>query len=189
MSKAEREAWEVRHRDASPGTPEPSLIEFMPLIPRGLVLDLAAGTGRNAIALAHAGFKVVAVDFSRAAMRITGAAAGSARLPVMPVVADLEHGYPFAPDSFDCVVNISYLDRELVPILKRSLRVGGLFFFDTFLIDQRAAGHPRDPRFLLQHHELRELLSDMVLLRYREGLTIYTEDKRAWRATALARRV
>ena len=61
--------------------------------------------------------------------------------------------------------------------------------FDTFMIDQAAIGHPRDPRFLLQHYELRDLLAGMEILRYREGLTIYPGGKSAWRATALARRV
>jgi hypothetical protein len=60
--------------------------------------------------------------------------------------------------------------------------------FDTFLIDQAASGHPRDPRFLLKHYDLRELLGDMELMRYREGIVTYPGDKHAWRAVALARR-
>ncbi len=63
-----------------------------------------------------------------------------------------------------------------------------MLFFDTFLIDQAALGHPSNPRFMLQHYELRELLSDMELIRYREGLTVYPETRQAWRATALARK-
>ena len=41
--------------------------------------------------------------------------------------------------------------------------------------------------FLLKHYELRELLGDMELLRYREGIVTYPGDKHAWRAVALAR--
>ena len=63
-----------------------------------------------------------------------------------------------------------------------------MMFFDTFLIDQAALGHPSDPAFLLRHDELREMLASMELLRYREGMVTYPNGKSAWRATALARR-
>jgi tellurite methyltransferase len=188
MNREEQMKWEARHRDGAPGTAEPSLIEMLPLIRPGLVLDIAAGTGRNAIALARAGFRVIAADFSLTAMRFLADTGRAVRLSITPLVADLESAPPFRPASFDAVVNISFLDRGLVPHLKSLLRVGGALFFDTFLIDQAALGHPRDPRFLLRHYELREMLSDMELIHYREGLTLYAEDKRAWRATALARR-
>ena len=189
MKREMRDTWEARHREAAAGAPEPSLIEMLPLIPRGLALDVAAGTGRHAIALAGAGFRVVAVDYAETAMRVVRDTAHAADLPIMPIVADLEDGFPFAPGSFDAVVNINFLDRDLMPQLKSALRAGGMLFFDTFLVDQAASGHPRDPRFLLRHYELREMLSDMALLRYREGLTVYSAEKQAWRATALARRV
>jgi hypothetical protein len=59
---------------------------------------------------------------------------------------------------------------------------------ETFLIDQAEIGHPSDPRFLLKHYELRELIGDLEVLRYREGLTVYSDGARAWRAGAAARR-
>jgi tellurite methyltransferase len=188
MNREDQRKWEARLRDGAPGIAEPSLIEMLPLIRPGLALDIAAGTGRNAIALAQAGFRVIGADFSRTAMRTLADNARAAALPIAPIIADLEGALPFHPASFDTVVNISFLDRGLVPHLKSLLRVGGLLFFDTFLIDQAALGHPRDPRFLLRHYELREMLSDMELINYREGLVLYTAEKRAWRATALAQR-
>jgi SAM-dependent methyltransferase len=139
--------------------------------------------------MARAGFRVVAADYSIEAMKIVATAAAHDRLAIVPVVIDLETSFPFKASSFDLIANIGFLDRTLVPQLKSALRRGGLLFFDTFSIDQRELGHPRDPRFLLQRYELREMLADMELLRYREGLTVYSEDKRAWRATALARRL
>src|SRR5207253_504467 len=77
MKPEEQARREARHHDSAPGTPEPSLIEMLPLICPGLTLDIAAGTGRNAIALARAGFRVVAADFSTTAMRILADAARS----------------------------------------------------------------------------------------------------------------
>ena len=188
MSTSRRAMWDERHRGAAPGDPEPSVLEMLPLMPHGIALDVAAGTGRNAIPLARAGIKVVTADFSVTAMRTISEFARRERLPISPVVADLEETFPFRPESFDVILNVTFLDRALPSHLKTALRRGGVLLFDTFLIDQAASGHLRDPRFLLKHYELRELLADMELLRYREGIVTYPGDKHAWRAVALARR-
>jgi tellurite methyltransferase len=191
MNHARRSKWEERHREATPGDPEPSVIELLPLLPQGTALDIAAGTGRNAIALARAGRHVVAVDFTRPGMRALADLARNEKLSISPVLADLEESFPFRPNSFDVIVNVSYLDRDLIPLLKNALRRDGVLLFDTYLIDEAdeaGYGHLRDSRFTLDHFELRSLLADLVLLRYREGLVVYPNGKRAWRATALARR-
>lgn len=190
MNHDDRTKWEERYRGAVPGDPEPSVIETLPLLPKGgLVLDIAAGTGRNSIAIARAGLRVIAADFSMTAMTSLATIANSDQMAIMPVVTDLEDSFPFRTGAFDAIVNVSYLDRGLAPTLKQALRPGGFLLFDTFLINQAESGHPRDPRFLLKHYELYDLLSDMELVRYREGIVIYSNGRRAWRAMALARRV
>jgi tellurite methyltransferase len=188
MNRQFRESWEERHCDAQTGEAEPSLIELLPLLPRGRALDIAAGKGRNSIALVRSGIHVVAVDWSENALNSLAVTARREELAIEPVIADLEESLPFRPESFEVVLNISFLERGLFPSLKAVLRTGGVLLFDTFLIDQAASGHPRDPRFLLGHYELRDLLSDMELIRYREGIVDYGGGKQAWRATALARR-
>lgn len=189
MNREDLTKWEERYRDAVAGAPEPSIVEMIPLLPRGLAFDVAAGTGRNSIALACAGIRVVAADFSATAMRSLAEAARREHLAIVPLVADLEAPLPFRPGAFDLIVNVSYLDRDIIPSLKQLIRPGGFLLFDTFLINQAASGHPRDPRFLLKHYELYDLLSDMELIRYREGIVAYPNGGRAWRAVALARRV
>ncbi|HTT76419.1 MAG TPA: class I SAM-dependent methyltransferase [Candidatus Binataceae bacterium] len=186
MSLERQAYWDERHRDGTPGAPEPSLVELLPMLPRGRVLDIAAGLGRNAIALAEAGMRVVAADYSAQAMRALGRIATEGGLTIEPVIADLEDGWPFRPASFDLVVNITFLDRALTPYLMDALKPDGMLFFDTFLIDQAESGHPRDPAFMLRHYELRDMLATMELLRYREGIVAYPSGKTAWRATALA---
>ena len=173
---------------AGVGEAEPSVIEFMPLLPRGRALDIAAGKGRNSIVLARGGIHVVAVDCSENALSSLALIAKKDELAIEPIIADLEESLPFRPGSFDIVLNVSFLERGLFPSLKKVVRTGGMLLFDTFLIDQAASGHPSDPRFLLGHYELSSLLSDMELIRYREGIVDYGGAKRAWRATALARR-
>jgi tellurite methyltransferase len=189
MNRKFRDMWEERHSGADIGEAEASVVEFQPLMPRGRALDIAAGTGRNSIVLARYGIHVVAVDWSENALNSLALIANKHHLAITPVVADLEQSLPFQPESFDIVLNISFLERGLFPSLKKVLRTGGMLLFDTFLIDQAALGHPRNPRFLLGHYELCDLLSDMELIRYREGIVNYGGAKQAWRATALARRI
>ena len=191
MNRERRATWEERHRGATPGDPEPSVIEMLPLLLPGSALDIAAGTGRNAIALARAGWRVVAVDFSLAEMQRLAEIAHRDNLSISMVVADLEESFPFRPSAFDLILNVSYLDRALVPCFKSALRPGGAILFDTFLIDEAdeaSHGHLRDKRFTLDHYELRTLLGGLELMRYREGLVAYPNGKRVWRGTALARR-
>ena len=191
MNLERRTTWEERHRGSTPGDPEPSVIELLPLLPRGTALDIAAGTGRNAIALARAGWRVVAADFSAPGMRTLANLAAHQELAISAMLVDLEASFPFRPNSFDVILNVSYLDRDLVPMLKTALRPGGALLFDTYLndeADEAGHGHLRNTRFTLGHYELRALLSDLELIRYREGLVVYPNGKRAWRGTALARR-
>jgi SAM-dependent methyltransferase len=134
--------WEERHRGATPGEPEPSLLEMLPLMPHGIALDVAAGTGRNSFPLARTGIKVVTADFSETGMRAISELARRERLPIAPVVADLEETFPFRPESFDVILNVTFLDRALVPRLKSALRGGGVLLFDTFpSIRPQAAVH------------------------------------------------
>jgi tellurite methyltransferase len=91
-------------------------------------------------------------------------------------------------ESFDAIVNINFLDRALFPKFERALRPGGVLIADTFLIDQAASGHPRDPRFMLAHGELRTLASGLDIEEYREGPVTYPNGERAFRASMVARR-
>ncbi|HKN13627.1 MAG TPA: class I SAM-dependent methyltransferase [Candidatus Binatus sp.] len=99
MSEPRRAEWDERHRDKPAGEAEPFLTAMLARIPRGDALDVAAGRGRNALALARAGMRVVAVDFSSEAMRLLAATARAARVAIWPVVANL--------DSFISRMNLS----------------------------------------------------------------------------------
>jgi SAM-dependent methyltransferase len=185
-AREKRSDWEARQRASGPPrAPEPSVVEWLELLPHGRALDLAAGSGRHSLLLARAGFTVVAIDYAEAALRMLQTIARAERLSVWPLAADLSQ-FPLPRARFDAIVNTNFLDRALMPRLIESLRPGGALLFDTFLIDQAATGHPRNPDFMLQHYELREMLSPMDLVRYREGLVAYPDGTSAWRAAALA---
>jgi tellurite methyltransferase len=187
MSEAGHAEWDERHRGKTAGEPEPFLVEMLPRIPREVVLDVAAGRGRNALALAQAGHSVVAVDYSAEAMRLLAATAREARLAIWPIVANLD-SFHLKDESFDAIVNINFLDRARFPNFVRALRPSGVLIADTFLVDQATIGHPRDPRFLLAHGELRTLAGGLDIEEYREGPVTYPNGERAFRASILARR-
>lgn len=187
MSEVSHQVWDRRHQDKTAGEPEPFVVEMLPLLRRGLALDVAAGRGRHSLALARAGFSVVAVDYSAVGIAKLAGAARRERLPIRCVVGDLT-ACPLRPAGFDLILNVNFLDRSLIPRFKHELEPGGALLVDTFLVDQAGLGHPSDPRHLLGHWELRDLLAGLKLARYREGLTVYADGTRAWRASALALR-
>jgi len=186
MSEAGHAEWDDCHRGKPAGDAEPFLVAMLARIPRGVVLDVAAGRGRNSLPLARAGMRVVAVDFSVEAMRLLAATTRSERLAIWPMVANLDN-FHLKDESLDAIVNINFLDRALFPKFERALRPGGILIADTFLIDQAAFGHPRDPHFLLAHGELRALAGGLEIEEYREGLVTYPNGERAYRASIVAR--
>jgi hypothetical protein len=66
-------------------------------------------------------------------------------------------------------VNTLYLDRVLVPRLVDALSPGGVLLFETFLEAQLAAGHPRNPTFVLAPGELLRLTAGLQVIAYDEG--------------------
>jgi SAM-dependent methyltransferase len=187
MSESERAAWDDVHRGKPVGEPEPFLVEMIPRIPRGIALDVAAGRGRNSLAMARAGIGVVAVDFSEPAMHVLAVVARNEGLAVWPVVANLD-SFHLRDESLDAIVNINFLDRALFPEFSRALRPGGVLIAETFTIDQASLGHPKKPRFLLGHGELKELAAGLEIEHYREGLVSYPDGARAFRASVVARK-
>ena len=134
----------------------------------GKALDIATGKGRNALFLAEKGFSVEAVDNSDAALQEGRRAAQEKGLPVTFRQADLD-STELPEAAYDLILNFNFLQRALIPKMKKALKLGGHVVFETYLIDQRVLGHPRNPAYLLGHNELLELFRDFRVLYYREG--------------------
>ena len=134
----------------------------------GEALDVACGKGRNALFLASRGFRVTAIDISLVGLEHGRERAKANSLSITWQQADLED-LQVAAGEYDLIVNINYLQRSLMPRLKGALKPGGHVIFDTYLIDQRAVGHPKNPDYLLNHNELLEHFRDFRVLLYREG--------------------
>ncbi|MBI2913459.1 MAG: class I SAM-dependent methyltransferase [Chloroflexi bacterium] len=151
--------------------PAAFLVEHVDLLPpAGRALDVAMGTGRNALYLASLGYDVTGIDISPAAVALCRAEAQRRRLRIEAVCADLT-SYPLASEAYDIVLNFYYLDRQLCPRLAKALRPGGVLVFETFTTGQRRFGWgPTQDEYLLRAGELRALFPQLEALVYREGI-------------------
>lgn len=140
----------------------------------GPVLDLACGRGRNALAAARLGARVVAIDRSAAALAALRCAAAEQALPVAVVRADLEAdpGLPLRAGAFGAVLVFRFLYRPLAGAIAALLRPGGLLLYETFTHHQRDLPQgPSNPAFLLGDGELPTLFPELAVLTFREGVT------------------
>jgi len=151
-------------------SPNRWLLRHLPVLPRGRALDVAGGRGRNALALAQAGWEVEVVDHSPERLDEARARAGALNLPVRTRCVDLEAtADPLPKEAFELVVVVHYLHRELFPALKAALRPGGAIVYETFTREQARFGKPRSPDHLLETGELREVFAGWEVLAEREG--------------------
>ena len=192
LSRDDQIRWDKQHQQ-SQGARQPA--SFLRQVfetnawpwPRGRALDLACGKGSNAIYLAERGFDVVAMDISSVALAQGRKRAEAKQLSVNWQQADLE-GAELDEARYDLIVNLNYLQRSLIPQIKRALKVGGYVIFETYLIDQREIGHPKNPDYLLGHNELLESFRDFRVLYYREG-KVSEGSESSFRAGILAQKI
>jgi tellurite methyltransferase len=124
--------WNERYRSAQQPADAPEaaatlLIETASQLAPGKALDLACGTGRNALWLAEHGWTVTAVDGAAAAIHILRDRASQRSIRVNSRVADIEkREYLIEPSAWDLIVICYYLQRDLFEPAKRGLAPGGL---------------------------------------------------------------
>ena len=172
MQDAAKE-WDERYRQGRtmPDEPAALLVENLSLLPKGgKALDIAMGTGRNALYLASLGFRVTGVDVSAVAVDKCREKAERLGLSVEALVADLERS-PLPSNEYDLIVNFYYLQRSLTAQIVAALKPGGVLVFESFTIDQLQFGWgPKSPDHLLRPGELREMFAEMEPLLYHEGV-------------------
>ena len=133
-------------------------------------VDLACGSGRHAVYLAQAGFETTAIDFSEQALAHTARLAAEKGAGVECRLDDIEAaGFSLGEEVYDLAAVFFFLHRPLLPVLRRSLRPGGLIVYKTYSTDQlRYPGRPRHPMHMLEPNELLRLFNGFRVLRYEE---------------------
>ena len=171
MTHNSAQKWDRKYAEATLKTPaNPSFVlkQHSRLLPfNGKALELACGLGGNARFLAQCGLKTQAWDISDNALTVLNNWASLNRLPIEPLITDLEQMLlPY--QQFDVIVVSLYLNRALFPQLVSALKPNGLLFYQTFLAPVQMNA-PNNPDFYVQSNELNQAWPELTTLIYGEG--------------------
>ena len=166
--------WDERFRRGEyPTEPDPATLleRWADRLPDGRALDVATGTGRNAVFLAEHGYEVDAVDRSRVGLEITMGNARDRGVAdrVNPIQADLtEYGFP--TDAYDVVTVSFYRTVDRLPDVRDALTDGGVLFVEHHLrtTDEIDLG-PSGDRYRFAANELLRVCLDLTVLHYEAG--------------------
>ena len=124
--------------------PNQFLRENYEAIPKGRVLSLAEGEGRNAVFLAKQGYAVTAVDGSEVGLRKAEILARENGVEIDFVHADLAE-YELGENRWDGIVSIfcplpSALRKQVHKKVLAGLKPGGVFLLEAYTPDQLKYG-------------------------------------------------
>jgi SAM-dependent methyltransferase len=120
--------------------PNEFLANAVSKIPKGKVLCIAEGEGRNAVFLAEHGYEVVAVDSSSVGLEKARNLAQERGVSIETIVCDLAH-FDVDPESWDGVVSIFAhvpppVRKTLHKKIVKGLRPGGVLILEAYRPDQ-----------------------------------------------------
>lgn len=176
------EEWNERYSDREraaenrPAAPAALVKHWADQSHPGSALDLACGTGRNALYLAGRGWQVSAVDGAPAAIEYLRESAAEQGLEIQADVADLTGPeFRIQPGSWDLISVCYYLQRNLFPAIRLGVRPGGVALAIVHIVE-RGEG-PTETRAV--PGELRSYFEGWNMLHYREGKSQDPEHRRA----------
>ena len=188
--------WDERFREGDyPQDPEPSpvLRAYVDVLPGDRALDVATGTGRNAVFLAEQGYEVDAIDQSGEGLRITRERAEergvAGRLSLTQADAK-EYDYP--ESEYDLVTISFFRTLDRLNDVKAALTPGGVLFYQHHLRSPDATVGPSGDRYRFRANELLHACLDLTVLHY-EASTEYgrehddEDDRVSVTATIVAR--
>jgi len=136
-------------------------------IPKGRVLCVAEGEGRNAVFLAEHGYEVVAVDSSTVGLEKARKLAEERGVSIQTIVCDLAH-FDIEPESWDSVVSIfahvpPQVRKALHKKIVNGLRSGGVLILESYRPDQLKykTGGPPTAEFMMTLEGLEEELKGL----------------------------
>jgi tellurite methyltransferase len=152
---------------------------------RGRALDLACGSGREALLMASWGFDVTAVDVLPDALSIAKSLESRYAHPDAPRVRwmtlDLEAETLDLGSGFELVTSFRYLNRALLRRVPSLLAPGASLVCETFTqVHRRAFGKPRSEAYVLTLGELPQLTPRLKVERFEEGWHEGAHTARLW---------
>ena len=162
--------WDVRYNDPEYvyGTePNDFLVSVVDQIPKGRVLSLAEGEGRNAVYLAGLGYEVLGVDASQVGLAKAQQLAQQRGVTIDTQVVDLAD-FQIKPESWDAVVSIfchlpSGIRSSVHHRVVAGLRPGGVLVLEAYTPTQLKlkTGGPPTADMLMTLDTLRQELDGL----------------------------
>jgi len=149
--------------------PDPWALAQARWLTGGRALDVACGRGRHTVWLARKGYQVDAVDISYVGLQGLAGRIEAEGLSdrVRLIQADLAVWRP-EPASYDLILVMRYLNRELIASFWDAVRPGGMVLYRTFHTDWARLHTDFQRGFLLQPGEFTTLFGDWEWLAYEE---------------------
>ncbi len=173
MTEEDRKKWDSRYGARPiydiPG-PRAWLVDHATMLKQGRALDLACGTGRNALFVAQQGYVVDAIDISMEALTRLLGKARRLGVPVNPIQADLDT-FVLPKSTYDLVMVFYFLNRKIFPAIVESLKSGGILIYETFNTHFLSVKPDIEPIYLLSSGELCRSFPELEILDYREDVS------------------
>lgn len=162
--------WDERYSE--PGfaygtAPNEFLVSVADRIPKGTILSLAEGEGRNAVYLAALGYEVTGVDGSEVGLRKAAELAIERGVAITTIQADLST-FEIGAEQWDgiiaCYCHVpSALRISLHQAAVKGLKAGGVFVLEAFSKEQLAynTGGPQSPDMLMSLDDLKRELAGL----------------------------
>lgn len=172
--------------------PNGNLVQFLSLIPKGKILDIGAGEGRNALFLAKHGFKVLCLDVSEVASEKCKKLAEKLGVSIDYKIGDIQD-FSSASCKFSCIICSAALPfmkkseaKEVIEKMKEWLVPKGIILVSVFTtedplyktyldegLEELENGTFFDPKIgeyfcFFQKAELEESFSDCKIIHYDE---------------------
>jgi tellurite methyltransferase len=154
--------------------PIPFLADNVHLLPKGKVLDIAMGEGRNGVYLATQGFEVLGLDISEKGLEKAHNLAKKNKVTIATKVVDLE-SFTLEPNSYDVILCTYYMQKDLFKQFQSALKPGGMIVVETYNVDYlKYAQFSR--KWALDTNEMLDIFKGLRVIRYQD----YDDGKEAY---------
>lgn len=165
--------WDERYSepDFAYGTePNEFLFSVISRIPKGKILSLAEGEGRNAVYLASLGYQVTGVDGSEVGLRKAQSLAAERGVNIKTIHADLGEFHIEPEYWYGILACYCHVPSALRTLLHRTavrgLKPGGVFVLEAFSKEQldRNTGGPQSLDMLMALDDLKQELHGLEFI-------------------------
>ncbi len=169
----DRIRWNLKYKEGRKSSLHRTLLEFYHLAKGKKALDIACGTGENAIFLAKKGFDVIAFDVSDIAIKIARKKAKYEKVKVKFKVCDALK-FSFGEESYDLILNFFFLERKIFLKIIKALKKEGILIFETYNEEHTNIKPNFNQKYLLKKGELLKAFYNLEILYYCEVRNITT---------------